>query len=76
MTIVGGMSGIILALVKWLGNRIHTSIDKLITTTNIHTTEITVERFRNDDQDQTLEKHQTDINSLKERVWQVTYKKA
>lgn len=72
--LIGAFCGIIVGLVKWVANGIRDSVKKLVDTTNSHTTEITVERFRNDGQDQTLEKHGKDIDSLKERVWEVRYK--
>lgn len=75
VAIVGGMSGIILGLVKWLGNRIHNSIDRLIDTTNDHTKIIAVEQERNDTQDDRLDRHEGEIDSLKERVWEVRYKR-
>lgn len=75
LTLIGAFCGIIIALVKLVANDIRDSVKKLVNTTNSHTTEITVERFRNDEQDQTLEKHGKDIDSLKERVWEVRYKK-
>jgi hypothetical protein len=74
MTIVGAMGGIILGLVKWLGNKMNKSIDKLIDVTNGHTTVIAVEQSRNDNQDERLDKHEDDISAIKERVWEVTYK--
>lgn len=75
LSIMGVFCGGIVALVKVIANDIRDSVKKLVDTTNTHTTEITVERFRNNDQDETLEKHGKDIDSLKERVWEVRYTK-
>lgn len=76
LTLMGTFCGIIIALVKYIGNRIQSSVDRLVDTTNGHTVELAVESKRNDDQDETLQRHGKDIDSLKERVWEVRYKKA
>lgn len=73
--VVGTFCGIIAAMVKWYGGRIHDLLDRLVDTVNTHTTEITVERHRNNGQDERLDDHEKDISSLKERVWEVRYTK-
>jgi hypothetical protein len=73
--IVGTFCGIIAAMVKWYAGRIHDSFDKLVQTTNTNTTVLAVESKRNDNQDDRLDKHEDDIDHLKERVYQVTYKR-
>ncbi len=74
--IVGTFCGIIIAMVRWYAGRLHNSVDKLIDVTNSHTTVIAVEQKRNDDQDKRLDDHHGDIQSIKEKIWQVTYKRA
>jgi hypothetical protein len=76
ISVIGGFCGVIAAMVKWYGGRIHDLLDKLVDTVNEHSAVIKVESKRNDDQDETLDKHERDISSLKERVWEVRYKKA
>lgn len=76
LTFIGAFCGIIIALVKFIANDIRDSVKKLVDKTNGHTVELAVEAKRNDDQDETLDKHEKDISSLKERVWEVRYKKA
>jgi hypothetical protein len=73
--IVGTFCGVIAGIVKWYANRLHDSVDKLIDTTNINTTVIAVESKRNDHQDGRLDRHEDEIDTLKEKVFQVTYKK-
>jgi hypothetical protein len=63
-------------MVRWYAGRLHSSVDKLIDVTNSHTTVIAVEQKRNDDQDKRLDDHHGDIQSIKEKIWQVTYKRA
>lgn len=75
LTMMGAFCGIIIGLVKYIGNRIQSSVDRLVDTTNSHTTEITVERFRNDGQDERLDEHDGKIHAMEQRVWEVTYKK-
>jgi hypothetical protein len=73
--IVGSFCGIILAMVTWYAGKIHGSFTKLVDTTNTNTTVIAVESKRNDSQDNRLDRHDDDIDTLKERVYQVTYTK-
>lgn len=74
--IVGTFCGIIAGMVKWYAGRIHTSFDKLVETTNTNTTVIAVESKRNDNQDDRLDKHEGDIDTIKEVIYQVKYKRA
>lgn len=74
--IVGTFCGVIAAMVKWYAGRIHDSFDKLVETTNSNTTIIAVESKRNDNQDDRLDKHDEDIDSIKEKIWEVRYKRA
>lgn len=74
--IVGTFCGVILGMVRYYAGRMDHSIDKLIDVTNSHTTVIAVEQKRNDDQDDRLNKHEEDIDTIKEKIWQVTYKRA
>lgn len=75
VSVIGAFCGVIVAMVKWYGGRIHALLDKLVDTTNGHTTEITVERHRNNEQDDRLDDHDEEISTLRERVFQVTYRK-
>lgn len=75
LTFIASFCGIIIALVKFIANDIRDSVKKLVDKTNGHTVELAVESKRNDDQDETLQKHGKDIESIKERVWQVRYTK-
>lgn len=74
--IVGTFCGVIAGIVKWYASRLHDSVDKLIDTTNINTTVIAVESKRNDHQDDRLNKHEDDIDNIKETIYQVKYKRA
>lgn len=68
--------GIIGAMVRWYGGRIHDLLDKLVLTVNEHTTVIRIEQKRNDDQDVKIDKNSDDIEEIKEIVYQVRYKRA
>lgn len=74
--IVGSFCGIIFAMMKWYGDRLHSSFDKLVDNVNEHTTIIKIEQRRNDDQDEQLDKHSEDIEEIKEVIYQVKYRKA
>lgn len=81
--IVGTFCGVILGMVRHYAGRMDHSIDKLIDVTNSHTTVIAVETTRNDDQDDKLDNHETrlnkhddEIDSIKEKIWEVRYKRA
>lgn len=74
--IVGSFCGVIIAMVRYYASRMDRSVDKLIDTTNGHTTVIAVETKRNDDQDDRLDKHDDEIDSIKEKIWEVRYKRA
>lgn len=71
--IVGTFCGVIIAMVGWYASRMHDSVDKLVDVTNDHASVIAVETTRNDHQDERLDKHEDEIDAMKERVWQVTY---
>lgn len=73
--VCGAFCGVIVGIVKWVANDIRDSVKKLVDTTNSHTTEITVERYRNNNQDERLDGHDEEISTLRERVFQVTYRK-
>lgn len=74
--IVGSFCGVIIAMVGWYASRMHDTVDKIVDKTNENTTVIAVEQSRNDDQDDRLDKHDDEIHAMKEKVWQVTYKRA
>lgn len=74
--IVGSFCGVIIGMVRYYASRMDRSVDKLIDTTNGHTTVIAVEQKRNNDQDDRLDKHDDEIDTIKEKIWQVTYKRA
>lgn len=76
LTLIGAFCGVIVALVKYHQNKIHDSVDKLVEKTNMNTKDIAVESERNDNQDNRLNKHEGEIDTLKEKVFQVTYKRA
>lgn len=73
--VIGFFVGIIGAMVRWYGSRIHDLLDKLVITVNEHTTVIKIEQKRNDDQDEQLDKHETEIDNIKEVIYQVRYRK-
>lgn len=68
LSIVGIFCGSIIGLVKYLANEIKEEVKKLVDKTNGHTVEIAVH-------DERLDGHDNEINNLKERVFQVTYRK-
>lgn len=76
LSVMGGFMGVIGAMVRWYGSRIHDLLDKLVLTVNEHTTVIRIEQKRNDDQDEKLDKHAEDIEEIKEVIYQVKYRKA
>lgn len=76
IAIIGGFCGIIVGMVAWYNNRLNTSMDKLIDTVNGHTTVIAVEQKRNDGQDERLDEHDEEIDALKEKIYEVRYKRA
>lgn len=75
LSVMGAFMGIIGAMVRWYGSRIHDLLDKLVLTVNEHTTVIRIEQKRNDDQDDKLDKHAEDIEEIKEVIYQVKYRK-
>jgi hypothetical protein len=76
LTLIGAFCGVIVALVKYHQNKIHDSVDKLVEKTNVNTKDIAVESERNDHQDDRLDKHDGEINTLKDHLFQVKYKRA
>jgi hypothetical protein len=74
--IIGAFCGMIVGMVRWFALDIKHSTNKLIDTVNGHTTVIAVESKRNDDQDDRLDSHDDDIDALKEKIYEVRYKRA